>query len=246
MGVMTLLDFQTDLISSLQRTPTNPQLTRWINQALKEFGYAFRFHELESLTTFLTVQGKNTYVIGSGQDINVSDLRYIEELRKTAPGITASNPRIGRILPETRSAYLKGVGDTAATTLQGEPLWYHKFGATVYLRPIPDATVTTIELDYYKTITSFVNPTDVSPLHEDWDEAIFLGALYRGFRSFGEYDRWLNIRNEFLTIIRSRQTEFELEEFPEGGISAETGRSDTTLRSESSTSRPWWMGDPPR
>src|SRR2546428_2326249 len=124
MGVLTLQNYLDDLDSALQRSGISSTLkTRWVNQALKEFGNAFRFHELEGTKTFVTVDGQNSYTIGSGLNINVTDFRFVEELRRTAP-----NTRLGRILPETRSQYLKKIGDTTSTTAKGNPEHYHKFG----------------------------------------------------------------------------------------------------------------------
>ena len=117
------------------------------------------------------------------------------------------------------------VGNPDDSTQQGMPQWYHRFGDSIIIRPTPN-TVMLIAVDYAKTVTPLVAVTDVSPLLEDWDEVIFVGALYRGFRHFGEFDRYQNVRNDFLGLVRSRSTEFELEEFPEGGISP-LGPNDT-------------------
>lgn len=220
MGVLLLSDYRTDLDAGLQQAVGNTLKDRWVNQALREFGYAFKFHELENLSTFVTVADTGQYIL-SGAPANIVDLRAIEELKIVSPGTS-----IGRIFPETRTRYLKLIGDRTDNTTHGVPKFYHKFGPNVFFRPVPNATLYTIEVDYYKNLTSFVNPGDTSPLHEDWDEAIYLGALYRGFRYFGEFDRYQNIRNDFLGMVRSRSTEYELEEFPEGGINP-TGPNDT-------------------
>lgn len=221
MGVLMLSDYRADLDAGLQQAVSNTYKDRWVNQALKEFGYAFKFHELEVIKQFVTIANQIGFAIGAGLDIAVTDFRYIEELRKVAP-----KERLGHIIPETRSRYLMKIGDTTDTTQYGNPKYYHKYGNKIYFRPIPDATLVTIDLQYFKSITGFVAAGDTSPFHEDWDEVIYLGALYRGFRHFGEFDRYQNIRNDFLGIVRSRQTEFELEEFPEGGVNP-LGPTDT-------------------
>jgi hypothetical protein len=226
MGVLMLTDFQADLTTALQRgnVPV-ANLTRWINQAMKEFAYAFRFHELEFSTNIVTAQGQYQYSISDPAT------RWIEELTKFG---TAAYPadtgqgRLGRIIPETRSDWLKNIGDLTDATQQGEPLYYHRYGEEIILRPIPDSIGVYINVDYYKNVPNLVASTDTSPFKEDWDEAIFLGALYRGLRSYREPD-YISIRNDFLAFVRSRATEFEMEEFPEGGISPATGHSDGIL-----------------
>lgn len=212
MGILTLADYRTDLDAGLQRTVNNTLKDRWVNQAQKEFGYAFRFHELENVSTLATVAGNNAIPFSTIGGVGVA--RYIEEVRKTAPF-----DRLGRLLPETRSQYLKKIGDLTDSTQRGDPRYWHKFGNNIYLRPVPDATPVTLDFQYYGRVTNLVAPADASLFHEDWDEAIYLGALYRGFRHFGEFDRYQNVRADFLGFVRSRQTEYELEEFPEGGIS---------------------------
>lgn len=228
MGVLTLQNYLDDLggsgsqVGALQRSNISvPLLTRWINQSMREVGYAFKFHETEGIKQWVTVSGQASYAVGPALDIALTDFWYIIELRKSAP-----KERLGWLLPETRSRYRRNIGDTSDTTQYTNPKYYHKFGNRIYLRPIPDATIVTVDMDYAKNLTPLVGVTDVTPFQEDWDEIVFVGALYRGLRHFGEYDRYVNVRNDFLGLVRSRKTEYELEEFPEGGISP-LGPNDT-------------------
>jgi len=227
-GFLTLQNYRDDLggsgsqVGALQRSniPT-ALLDRWVNQAMKEVGYAFKFHESEGIKQWSTVDGQASYSIGPAGNIILTDFWYVIELRKSAPA-----DRIGIILPETRSNYRRKIGNTADSTQRSNPLKYHKYGTSIYLRPIPDSTVVTVDMDYAKNLVPLTGTSDVTPFQEDWDEIVFVGALYRGFRHFGEYDRYINVRNDFLGLVRSRKTEIELEEFPEGGISA-VGPTDT-------------------
>lgn len=228
MGSLTLLDYQNDLggtggeSGSLQRTSISaPLMTRWINQSMREVGYAFKFHESEGVKQWSTVDGQGSYTIGPAGNIILADFWYIIELRKSAP-----EDRLGWMLPETRSQYRRKIGNTADSTQRGNPKYYHKYGSSIYLRPIPDSTIVTVDMDYAKNLTPLAAAGDVTPFQEDWDEIVYVGAMYRGFRHFGEYDRYINVRNDFLGLVRSRKTEYELEEFPEGGISP-IGPNDT-------------------
>lgn len=228
MGVLTLQEYRDELggaggeAGALQRSGiSNTLLDRWINRAMREVGYAFKFHESEATKQWVTVAGQTSYTIGNGLNINVADFWYVMELRKSLPV-----DRIGRVLPETRSRYLKNVGDVTDSETWGDPNRYHKYGNRIFLRPVPDTTLVTVDMDYAKNLVPLAVAGDVTPFQEDWDEIVSVGALYRGFRHFGEYDRYINVRNDFLGLVRSRKTEIELEEFPEGGISP-LGPTDT-------------------
>lgn len=223
MGVQTLQGYRDFLGATtpgaLQRSNIGtPLIDKWVNQALREFGYAFRFHELEGSGTFGTVLGGQSYPIpGTG----VTDFRAVEEMWLTDPDSGA----ISRVKAETRTTYRKKLGVPTDEATFGLPVRYHRFGNSFFLRPTPDK-VYQVSFDYWKILVPFVVPDDVSPFSEDWDEVIEVGALYRGFRHFGEFDRYQNVRNDFLGLVRSRQSEYELEEFPDGGISP-IGPNDT-------------------
>lgn len=223
MGLLTLAEFRSEVEGGLQRNNIpSTRTNRWINQALREFGYAFKFHELETSTAFVTVSAQSIYGIGS--DIAITNFRAVDELRRTAP-----EDRLGRIVPETRSQYNLKIGDINNVDSYNNPTHYHRWANNIYFRPIPDATAVTIIMDYFKSITSLTLDAHLSPFHEDWDEAIITGALYRGFRYFGEYDRYQNVRNDFLGIVRSRSSEMELEEFPEGSINPSAGSDESAM-----------------
>lgn len=217
MGTQTLQQYRDDLGATtpgmLQRSNIGVTLIdKWVNQALREFGYAFKFHELEASIAFNTLLGVPSYDLVTL--IQVTDFRYVDELWITDPDTGV----ITRVRPETRTKYRKNLGVPTDTGTYGLPRWYHRHAGEIFLRPTPDK-VYNVSMDYYKTIEPLDSDGSVSPFHEDWDEAILVGALYRGFRHFGEFDRYQNVRNDFLALVRSRQSEYELEEFPEGGIS---------------------------
>ncbi len=219
MGLMTLADYQSDLESSAQRGGiSTTRSTKWVNDAIREFAYAFKFRELETSVSFDTAAGQYEYNLTA--HIVATGFRAMHELGivKTAP-----SDRLGKLIPESRNVFLQKLGDTTDADNRGEIKYYHKFHNLIYLRPIPDSTLVTSKFHFWKKITPLVNAGDVSEFDEDWDEIIFLGALYRCFRGFGEFDRYQNIRNDFLGLVRSRAGEQDLEEFPEGSISPVTG-----------------------
>ena len=207
MGDMTLQNFRDELTNALARgIQDTARLDRWINQALLEFGHVFRFKELERTTTGVTSAGVNVVTLPA-------DFRAWHE---EGVWITAPSDYVGRLLRETRKQYLGSVSyDTDA---RGIVEAYHIYGKNLYFRPFPDATAVSWLAHYWATVTKFIGVNDVSQFDADWDDVIFTGALYRGYRHFGEFDRYQNVRNDFLGMVRSRVEHWELEEFPVGGI----------------------------
>ena len=215
MGALKLSEFHDEISSGLQRTNlTNDQMTRWVNMTLREIIYAFKFREFETSVTFAGIQGDYDYTIGSGLNINITDFRAIHE-----EGIWVELPDTERkeLLIETRERWLEIV--TLEAAAEGIPTHYHKFGSEIFLRPVPDAVARTFRLHYWKSLVKLSGDNDVTPIFEDWDEAVLLGSLARGYRYYGEEQRMVNRRNEMLGYIRSRALEIDLEPFPEGGIS---------------------------
>lgn len=210
MGVQTLSEFQADLAAALGRSLDADRSKRWVNNAIREFAYAFKFPELQKNAYIDTVDGTDTYPVPS-------DLRAF-----TDDGLWIGSPqeRTGGILEaETRTNYLRNFR-FQTTSSRGRARYYHRFGKNIVLRPVPDSTVTRVNFDYWTQITPLNDANDVSQFSDDWDDVIFRGALYRGHLNYGEHDRVINVFNLFLSLIRSRVTTEDLEEFPEGGISA--------------------------
>lgn len=210
MGISTLENFRDDVASAMQRSVqqcTSQRIDGWVNRALQEFGYALKFRELEGIQALPTVVGTASYA-------PAADWRMWHEL-----GIqmfNAAGDNLGKILPETREIYLQHI-DTLDVSQRTQPGWYHQYGALLFLRPIPDA-IYSLQAHYWKKLTPLAAKGDVSPFRDEWDEAVMLGALYRGFRHFGEFEKWQITRNEYLAYVRSRASEEDIEEFPVGSI----------------------------
>jgi hypothetical protein len=194
-------------------------LLRWINNGMREFGYAIKFHELEKVGSIPTVNGTVNYGMPA-------DFRVFNE----APRIGSPQTRFWGILtPETRLNFLRS-SRFPQTSSYGRPTFYHLYSNQLWLRATPDATVMTVDFDYWAKITPLAAPTDVSQFSDDWDDAIFRAALYRGYIGHGEHDRAINAFNFFLGLVRSRIDQEELEEFPEGGISYIQSQFDAQVR----------------
>lgn len=219
MGTRQLSDFQAELLVALKRpTLDNTSLNRYINAALRQIAYAFKFRELQGNAQFNTVNNTPSYVLTG----ITSDFRMMGEsgVRIIAPGgaATPGTGRIGKLKKESRAQYLRRLPDTTLTSNLGVPVYYHIFGNSIYLRPWPDSTVMTLTFDYWKKITPLSNATDTSPLSEDWDDPLFMTALYRGHIGQGDWQQAINAKNEALAQIRSRVLEEDVEEFEQGGL----------------------------
>lgn len=212
---MTLADFRSEVTASLARgTLDTTRLDRWINMAMEEFGHALKFPILEKTVTGSPVAGVNTVALPA-------DFRAWHE---NGVWIISPEEYLGQLKRESRRNYLLNVSyDSANRGIIGS---YHIYGRTIYFRPFPDSTVLTYQAHYWAKVTRMSAVGDVSQFDPDWDDIILTGALYRGYRAYGEFDRYQNVRNDFLGMIRSRQEAEDLEEFPEGGISP-LGPNDT-------------------
>lgn len=222
MGNMTLKDFRDEVRTALARTVTDDRLNRWINQAIQEFAYSFKFHELEATSSLETIIGQDIY------DLSTITDPVFRVMSDSGVEVVQPSDCIGRLLKETRVNWRLHRDTSSDTTLQGAPTHYHVYGAQLVIRPKPDIDYT-LEFDYWAKVKLTVD-TDVSPFREDWDDIITTGALYRAFRAFGNFDRYKNVRNDFLAGVRSRVADEDLEEFPYGGVGLAQGPMDDVIR----------------
>lgn len=212
MGRKTLQNFRQDLVDALQRGTINivgeGRLDGWIHDAMYEFGYAFKFRELEKYEEQLLEVGQSAVTFPV-------DFRFGHENGLVLLGQAGYE---GRLLPETRTEFLRNNRTVLGYVEDNRPRRYHIYGTQFIIRPAADKEYT-LGLHYWATIPDLVDEIEPSIFGSDWDEAIFTGALYRGFRHFNEFDRYQNVKNDFISIVRSRKMAEDLEEFPEGGIS---------------------------
>lgn len=222
MGTYRLQDYQ-DEIRSMTGRPTldGTKIARWVNAAQMEFGYAFKFKELEGTIAVPTVAGVVTYTM----DTSVRMLRESGTWIRDA----VTGNRLAKLRKETRENWeRRASGPTSDITLRGQPGYYHRYGRNIILRAAPDK-VYTLTYDCWLKVTKFVLTTDVSMFDEDWDDIILTGGAYRAFRAQGEHDRYINLRNDFLGMVRSRTLDEDIEEFPEGGLNIITSADQIEL-----------------
>jgi len=57
--------------------------------------------------------------------------------------------------------------------------------------------------------------SDTPTVPVPWHEALLLGAEVRGWKALGEYKRAAIVKNEYISLVRSRAAEWEIEESDE-------------------------------
>lgn len=210
MGLRTFSEFSANVTAAVARTPTSDELKRWINDAYREVAYAFDFPEFEYSTSFPTVAGTFSY------DLKVLAPSY-RKLHAEGVWIITPDENKAKLIRETRTRWIRNAPSLTDTTQRACPQYYHRYGKTLVVRPFPDK-VYDISFHFWRQVTPLTSPTAVTEIDEDWDEIVELGALYRAFRRYREFDRFLNIRNEHLALIRSRSLEMDSEEIEQGGL----------------------------
>lgn len=215
MGNMTLDTFREELVAGIQRGTQDAvgkaRLGNWLHNAMYEFGYALKFRELEAISDQTILADTSLLTIPA-------DFRAMHE-----SGIELYNVAgfEGKLIPETRDQYIQYNRTVVGYIPSGRPKKYHIYGTEFRVRPKTDVDYKAL-VHYWKTIPDLLSDDDVSIFQADWDDVILLGGLYRGFRHFNEFDRYQNIKNDFIGMVRSRTMREDLEEFPEGGINPVT------------------------
>jgi hypothetical protein len=54
--------------------------------------------------------------------------------------------------------------------------------------------------------------SDEPTIFQPWHEGILLGGEVRGWRALRERQNYIETKNEYLSLVRSRQSEWEIEE----------------------------------
>lgn len=218
MGRLSLAEFRTEVATEIQRpnmlltVEGIKRLDLWIHAAMYEFGYTLKLPELEGYA-------EQTLLAGTDDIALPDNFRYVHENGLVRLGVEGFE---GVIRPETRAQYIKR-HRTVGTSLDGPPSFYHRFAGNFKVRPLADKDYV-VGVHFWQRVDLPAEETDLSQFTEDWDDVIILGAVYRGYRFYNEFDRYINVKNDFIGLIRSRRTVEDFEEFPEGGIHPVTDR----------------------
>lgn len=193
---MNFLSLQNELIQNLGNRSvtsgacTTSRIKLWLNNAQIEIISAFQFFQTEKRVSAPMVIGQQVYQLPS-------DCLAIYALR---------NESTGRKI--RRSHYRKFDNRVTPT---GEPFEYIRFGNYFELNSKP-TVANTLYLRYAKVITSMSGDSDEPTIFQPWHEGILLGGEVRGWRALRERQNYIETKNEYLSLVRSRQSEWEIEE----------------------------------
>lgn len=222
MGVLTLAEMETDLRFQLDNRSdlTSAQLQRWLNWAWKEITDPRRhrhselqcildvttagpaqFYDIEVGTTATqTIRSIHTVVFYPGNPISASVTRYrlrqvdVRQLEDTNTTVATANPTRYAIWNNTASGNLR----------------------RIMLDSIPTAINHHILIYGYREPDNLSGAGAASFLADAWDEAIVLGARWRGWRDLNQPDRSELAKNDYLGFIAEleRERRAELEDRP--------------------------------
>jgi hypothetical protein len=212
---MTGVEINNALLANLgNRTVTDvPAATSlvWINWTMDHIASprVYRHPELETTTTQLLATGTRTY--GSAAATGILSIA-IDSVIIFDTANTANRRRLLKI----RS---RDVHEERLRSGSGEPRHYTRYGSgttDIEIMPAPDATHNgwTLSVQRIKKPTLYVsgNLTSGSVLttfDSQWDEAVVMGATWRGWRALREWERAEAAKKEFgqlVNEIAERQT----------------------------------------
>lgn len=195
MAGMTLSQMRNELILILGNRATDiistARYNLWLNNSEIEIASAFQFFQTDKWVKRNTVDGTHTYALPS-------DCLGMYSLRD------ATNKR------RIRRTGFRKVDNTDYLT-EGLPTHYIRFGLDFQLIPTPDATYE-IQLRYCKELTAMSADGDYPTLLSPWHECILMGAEWRGWRAIGEIKRAQLVKQEYIGLVRSRNSDWEIED----------------------------------
>jgi hypothetical protein len=166
----------------------------WINNSQIEIASAFQFFDTEKWSSRNTVIGSIAYALPT-------DCLAIYSLR--------DNTNARKII---RTGYRKLDNIDFATT--GTPTRYIRYKNNIMFNYTPNAIIQ-LYLRYCVVLTAMVDDIDVPTIQQPWHECIQLGAEYRGWKSVGEVKKSIAAKNEYIAMVRSRNSEWEIEDSDE-------------------------------
>jgi len=195
---MTLGEILTELRANLGGVSTDAitdsRMTTWVNNCQIELLSAFQFFQNEKKVT-------TTMVVDQAEYQLPTDCLAIYDLRDNT------------IKRKIRRTHYRKI-DNIDYTVSGDPTHYIRFGGYMQLVPVPDSA-NTLMLRYCVTPTAMSESSDTPTVPVPWHEALLLGAETRGWKALGEYKRAAIVKNEYISLVRSRAAEWEIEDSDE-------------------------------
>jgi len=92
----------------------------------------------------------------------------------------------------------RGRADTAQ---EGQPKFWARYGAYIYLNPTPDAAYD-MAVWYRKRVSELSDDDDVTEIGEEWDDVVFELAVYRGLRWLGQWEEAKSAKEAVAELLK--------------------------------------------
>jgi len=181
-----------------------------LNRATLQVVKRMRPKEMQTSTTFSTVEGDFDYTIASGGDIAVADLYAILMVR--------NNTDEYRLTRGTLTEF--EAGKQTGTSAKGKPYkWFH-YGNNLFLYDrVPDSTARTIRVRYLKRPATMSSASTTFPLNDEWIEVVEELATALTFSNLNQADKVSLHTAVFETLITKMETPEQIEdEAPDGQV----------------------------
>lgn len=178
-----------------------------LNRAFWEIMNKIPFRETEQSATFTTTAGTAFYstpsLFEAIRKLSIKDLDY------------ESWEPLDRITIDTHEEELNTDSDA-----RGKPTGYVREDGGYRLQPIPDDAYD-MRIKYWVTLADLSDSNTTPSLPTVWHEIILFGAVFRGFRRFGDHIRAREFRNDQIGMINTTVPVESKEEIdsPRAGVS---------------------------
>lgn len=177
----TIADLSPDVIFNLSgRSDLQIRTYAWLRDAYREIGSNYPLETLEDSDSSLTVAGTDQY-----------DYPALARAIKTLTLVMSQ----GQTIPlQPRSMRVIDYYPGPASNMYGTPCIWAPFGASYFLRPVPNGSYTVLSRFWKKVeIAGTIEDTIVN-VPDDWLEVVTLAATIRGHIALNERDKADQIR----------------------------------------------------
>lgn len=173
---------------------TDAEIDLKLNLSWWEMQAKVGFREKEATSSFATVAGQRSYTTGTS----------VDSLFEALQSVTVKDLHSDRYEPLVVKGY-EQIEDNLSDELEdrAQPMWCARHNDQLVLHPVPDQ-VYTIRVLYLKTLEDVNNSG--FPVPQEWAEPILLGAVYRQWRSLGDWNNATAARLDRDTLIATLAT----------------------------------------
>ena len=197
----TLAEIRTRIAAATgNKTNLDSTIDNNVNEAILQLIFEVRPKEMQTTTTFVTVDGDFDYIIGSGGDIPVTDLYAIEMVRNETQEYRLA-----------RGTYSEFEANNQSIT--GDPnKWIHRSTILILYSNVPDGSADTIKISYLKRPTRLTANSDTFPLNDEWLRPVEVLAVALTFADLQQFDKTSARLAEYQRSLILRETPEAIED----------------------------------